>query len=292
MIDNQFKGSGNHYSLDKQSYSRFGLLDEPYFYINGHNFRVGTNAESKSEINIVKNKMYVPGKSWGYTDMQWTNFSGETLTIEVYSRTWEEYKGDPVQPDNGGIPNFYNRKVTPHAVLKYWAQNFTTCHVETNLQAFEPGDYKIDEFSQSNPDSDFIVTKLTLVQYEKPNEIEQTYNQAVVNNAGDTSSLNALTEEVREMANHTQTCGCTSTTDASKCTAVPNIEVLAIQNHLQQWGYFPSYSYGVGNITPNGKFCYYTTQALKKFQEDRGIEVTGNFDEVTKSHFMKKLEGI
>ncbi|RAP49735.1 MAG: hypothetical protein BZ138_07250, partial [Methanosphaera sp. rholeuAM270] len=189
----------NHYKLDEQSKEKYNIdEDKPYFYINGHPFEISTGAESKSEINIVKNKMYVHGKAWGYTDMQWTNFSGETLTIEVYSRTYERYKGDKVQPDQGGLPDneIYPEdekgiKLTPHGALKYWAQTFVTCKILTNLDAFESGDYKIDEFSQTNPDADFIVTKLTLMQYEKPGLEAQTYSQAGMINTEDTSELSA-----------------------------------------------------------------------------------------------------
>lgn len=295
MIENQYNTRGNNYSLDKHSYDVLSLDEKPYFYINGHEFNVSTKAESKSEINIVKNKMYVPGKNWGYTDMQWTNFSGESLSLEIYSRINDKYTGKHVQPDNGGISDFYTQNetgLTPHAVLKYWAQMFVTCHVETNLHAFESGDYKIDEFSQTQPDTYFVITKLTLLQYEDNREKEQTYNQTAQLNTKDTSRLNAQSSQISGFSNHTQDCVCTSKTDASECIASPNEEVGVIQLYLQQWGYFPSYSYGIGNIEVNGKYCYHTTQAIKKFQEDRGIETTGNFDEVTKSHFVKKLEGL
>lgn len=293
MIGNRYNTTSNTYYLDKESSKQGSVEDNtPYFYINGYNFRVGTNAQSKSEINLVKNKMYVPGSNWGYTDIQWTNFTGEELTIEVYSRVTDVYYGEHSQPANGGNLDFYNVTRTPHAVLKYWAQTFVICHVETNLHAFESADYVIDEFSQTNPDADFVVTKLTLLQYEKPGDIEQTFHQelGVVNK--DTSYINAQTSEVRELSFHGQQCYCTDITDASECTASYNEEVELIQKLLQQWGYFPTYSYGIGNIEPNGKFCWYTTQALRKFQEDRGIEVTGNFDEITRGQFMRILEGI
>jgi len=292
MLDKNFKTKYNFYKIDEKSYEQVGILDVPQFFINGYEFHVGTNAETKSEINIVKNKMYVPGKSWGYNDIQWTNFSGESLSLEIYSRTYEEYTGEETQPPNGGDPTFYRTKRTPHAVLKYWAQTFVTCHIETNLHAFESGDYKIEEFSQTQPDADFVITKLSFIQYERPGEMEQTYNTAIDSNVTDTSQFTAQAIELLSFSNHAQTCGCTATTDSSQCTASYNGEVEIIQKYLQQWGCFPSYLNGIGDVIVNGKFCYHTTQALRKFQEGQGIEVTGKFDETTKNRFLKKLTEI
>ena len=237
--------------------------------------------------------MYVPGKNWGYTDIQWTNFSGETTDLETYSRNTDKYLGEPVHPDNGGIVDFYNTTRTPHAVLKYWAQNFVRCVVKTNLQAFESGTYVIDTFNQSNPHSDFVITQFTLIQYEKPGEIEQTYWQTIEEEDNrSTASLTAQSKEVESLGNHIQNCKCTATTPQEECTATYNVEVEIIQKYLQQWGYFPSYVYGIGDVELNGKFCYHTTQALRFFQEDCGLEVTGDFNDLTKSYFIKKLEGI
>lgn len=267
------------------------VKNKPYFYINGYNFKIGTDTKSKSGINLIKNKMYVPGKNWGYTDIQWTNFSGEELTLNIFSRIYDEYTGDPAQPLNGGISTFYDEKRTPHAVLKYWAQNFVPCVIKTNLQAYESGTYVIDEIAQHNPHYDFIVTSLTLLQFERPGEIEQTYWTAEKISES-TASMNAQTYEVSQLGPHIQNCSCTVTTPKEECTASFNPEVEIIQKYLQQWGYFPSYSYNTGKITVNGRFCYWTTQALRRFQEDRGIEVSGDFNDITRSHFMRKLEGI
>ncbi len=283
----------NKYALDNTSYQSYAIDEhKPCFYINGHNFQIGTNAESKPEINLVENKMFVAGKSWGYTDIQWTNFSGTTLDIEVYSRTYELYRGDPVQPANGGISDFYSVGKTPHAVLKYWAETFTVCHIETNLHAFEPGDYVIKDISQRNPDADFVVTKLTLIQYERPGEIEQTYHTNLTITPKSTAYLTAQVSEVEKLDKHAQSCNCDSDTPSEECNATSNDEVAIVQRYLQQWGYFPSYVRGVGRIQINGKFCYHTTQALKNFQKSRGIEITGAFDETTKKEFVKKLQGI
>lgn len=281
------------YILDQTSNLKYAIDEvDPHFYINGHEFNVSTNAESKPEINLVENKMFVPGKSWGYTDIQWTNFSGTTLDLEIFSRTYDEYKGDPVQPANGGISSFYDSKKTPHAVLKYWAETFTVCHIETNIHAFEPGDYVIKDISQKSPTADFVVTKLTMIQYERPGETAQTYHTSLTVNPKNTAYMNAQTNEILKMANHAQTCSCNADTPANECTAGTNLEVSQIQKHLQQWGYFPSYINSVGKVNANGRFCYHTTQALKNFQKDRGIEVTGAFDSKTKEEFIKKLEGI
>jgi len=266
---------------------------KPYFYINGHDFPINMSADSESTINLIKNKMYVAGKNWGYTDIQWTNFTGEEITLETYSRNTDVYQGEPAQPNNGGIYDFYNESRTPHAVLKYWAQNFVQCIVKTNLEAFENGTYVIDTFKQSNPSDDFVTTQFTLIQYEKPGEIEQTYwKPEDIDVLRSTAQLSAQSQEVSNLTNHTQNCSCTEITPKEKCTATFNVEVEIIQKYLQQWGYFPSYVYGKGNIEVNGKFCYYTTQALRNFQEDCGIDVTGEFNDLTKSYFIKKLEGI
>lgn len=262
----------------------------PHFYINGYNFNVSVNAEAESELNIVKNKMYVAGKRWGYTDMQWTNFTGEKITCEIYSRATDEYTGDMKQPDNGGIDNFFNTKRTPHAVLKYWAQTFTKCYIQTNIQSFESGLYIIDSISQSSPHHNFIVTKLTFQQYERTNDVSQTYWTPA--NLKNSTKISAQYRTIERMVFHKQGCKCTDETPGEECSATSDKEVKQIQTFLQQWGYFPSYSGTTGKITANGKFCWYTTQALRKFQQARGIEVTGNFDQMTKANFMKKLSTI
>lgn len=263
---------------------------DPHFFINGYNFKVSTDAEAKSELNLVKNKMYVAGKQWGYTDIQWTNFTGETIDVDIYSRATDIYTGEKAQPNNGGISDFYNVDRTPHAVLKYWAQTFVPCKIVTNIQAFESATYVIDEISQKSPHHNFIVTKVSFIQYEKYGEIEQTYWEPAA--LKETININAQTYAIRDMSEHTQYCFCTKDTPSDECTASYNPEVEYIQELLQQWGFFPSYVRSVGKIQVNGRYCYYTTLALQKFQESRGIEVTGDFDMMTKSHFMRKLEGM
>lgn len=263
---------------------------EPYFWINHYDFKVSTSAEAKSELNLVKNKMYVAGKQWGYTDIQWTNFTGETIDVEIYSRATDKYTGEEAQPRNGGLPDFYKTDRTPHAVLKYWAQTFVPCKIVTNIQAFESGTYVIDEISQTSPHHNFIITKCSFIQYEPSDEIVQTYWSPA--KLKPTTEINAYTFAVRDLKYHTQGCFCDKDTPSDNCTAVYSSDVEFIQKLLQQWGYFPTYARGVGKIEPNGRFCYYTTLALQMFQEDRGIDITGDFDMMTQSHFMRKLEGI
>ena len=201
--------------------------EEPYFYINGYDFKISVNAEAESELNIVKNKMYVAGKRWGYTDMQWTNFTGEKITAEIYSRATDEYTGDMKQPDNGGIDNFFNTKRTPHAVLKYWAQTFTKCYIYTNIQSFESGLYIIDSLSQSSPHHNFIVTKLSFQQYEKGDDIDQTYWTPA--NLKNSTKYTAQYQTIEKMVFHKQRCACKDTTKAEECTAKADNEVKTIQ---------------------------------------------------------------
>lgn len=271
------------------------MVEEPYFYINGHNFNVSIDAESTSEINLIKTKMFVAGKNWGYTDIQWTNFTGETIKCKIYSRTHDDpYTGEHVQPTENGIYGFYNdsANLTPHGVLKYWAQNFVPCEVVTNIHSFESGTYVIDEFSQTNPSTDFVATNITLLQYEKPGEIEQTYWTTTGSETRDTTELTAQYKELEAIGYLSQACACSEDTESEECTASYDDNTMKIQKYLKQWGYFPSYVHGTGKIEINGKFCYHTTQALRRFQERRGIEVSGEFDETTKEHFLKILGGI
>lgn len=269
--------------------------NKPYFYINGHLFNVSVDSEATSEIKLVKTRMFVSKKSWGYNDIQWTNFTGETLDLTIYSREYDDvYTGEETQPDWGGITDFYKTKRTPHAVLKYWAQNFVPCVVKTNIQSFESGTYVIDEFGQSNPSNYFVETKLKLVQYEKPEEVTQTYWKSEETKTStkntDTSKLTASTKEITSLGQHSQKCTCTSTTKSTDCKATVEDDVKIIQKYLKEWGYFLLYSRLVGNVPITGKYCYYTTQAIKQFQLDRGLTITGNFDIETKNEFLKKVK--
>lgn len=268
--------------------------NKPYFYINGHLFHVRTDSESESEIQLNKTKMYVPSTNYGYTDIQWNNFTGETIDLTIYSTTDEVYSGDHVQPPDGtGAKDFYKTPRTPHAVLKYWAQFGIVCTVKTNIQAHESGNYLIDDgITQSSPQPNFIITKLKLIQYEKPEEMIQTYwkpNQTATNNKN-TSQLSASYMEIKEVTTPLkQTCLCKKSTDASNCTASSIDGVQIIQKYLQKWGYLP-WAIGSYNISVNGKFCYNTTQALKNFQEKNKLTVTGTFNLETKEAFLKKIQ--
>ena len=260
----------------------------PYFIINGYDFKIDTDAVSESELNLIKNRMFVSNKAWGYNDIQWTNFSGENIDLTVYSRRSDKYTGDKAQPEDGGISDFYETERTPHAVLKYWSQNFVVCTVKTNLQSFENGNYVIDTFKQSSPTFDFIVTDMTLVQYEQPSEVNQSY-YSPVNYDVNTALLNAGISEVRELKLHSQSCDCNQYTPALQCTATAQEDVKVIQKYLMDWGYFPNYTKDTGNINPNGKYCYTTTVAVMKFQKDMGIPVSGDFTDETRTAFIKKI---
>ena len=269
-----------------------GLLKPThYFYINGYKFNVLNDSKSDSDIDISKTKMFVSNKSYGYTDIQWNNFTGENIDLTIVSRTTEVYTGDHVQPDEGGITTFYNYSRTPAAVLKYWAQNFVPFNVVTNIQAHESSRYTVDEggFSQENPTPTVTLTHLKLIQYEKPYEMEQTYFQNETITKTSSVTLSAVAQEIEKVGELKQTCHCTVNTPSDKCTASNNEEVELIQKYLQLWGYFPFYLRKTGIITTNGKFCYYTTQALKKFQEDNKLTVNGVFTAETKAQFIKKL---
>ena len=131
---------------------------------------------------------------------------------------------------------------------------------------------------------------MSFIQYEKPGQIDQTYwsNQQI--GWKSTTELSAQWKEVNALGNHAQDCSCDQNTPSEKCTARVDKEVEVIQKYLQQWGYFPSYTDGE-KISVNGRFCYNTTQALRRFQEHRGIEITGNFNDLTKEHFKRILGG-
>ena len=265
--------------------------DYSYFKINGYNFRLSTDSSSESELNLVINRMFLPDKLWGYNDIQWTNFTGENMNLTIYSRIYDVYTGEEAQPEleSVAIKDFYKTPRTPHAVLKYWSQNFVPCEVSTDLESFEGGRYIIESIKQTNLTYDFIQTDLTLKQYEKPQEQIQTYWRPQDYVLPDTSYMTAKAEEIQRLTFHTQTCDCKETTPADECTTVSNSEVRLIQTWLQKWGFFPAYTRLTGSINVNGKYCYHTTQAIKKFQETMGIPITGDFTDETKSKFLKKV---
>lgn len=273
---------------------------DPYFYINGHDFRISVDSTSESELNLVKTKMYVPDSAWGYNDIQFTNFSGDIQTLTAFSRITETYIGEEAQPEESGqgIADFYNTPRTPHAVLKYWAENFVPCNVKTNLQSFENGKYVIETFKQRNPTFDFVVTDFTLAQYETPSELKQTYYSPVEYDEN-TILLSAEVEEIEMIKEgrgdvnsielYSQTCDCNEFTPALQCTATVEENVRIIQQYLQDWGYFPSYTHTTGSIEPTGKYCYTTTQAIMSFQMDEGIPVNGDFTEETRLKFLRRI---
>ena len=125
--------------------------------------------------------------------------------------------------------------------------------------------------------------------YEKPTEQVQTYWKPKEYVLPNTSYMTAKATEIQNLSYHSQMCDCTEYTPAEQCTTVRNSEVVVIQSWLQKWGYFPVFSRTTGQIVANGKYCYYTTQAIKKFQENMGIPITGEFTEETKSKFLKKV---
>ena len=266
------------------------IPQKPEFKINGYDFRVDTDIESESEINLVKTKMYVPNKAWGYNDIQWTNFTGESIELTIYSRITDKYTGEEAQPKdvNMGIKDFYKKTRTPHAVLKYWAQNFVKCELKTDLQAYENGTYVIESFKQSNPTYDFVVTDLTLIQYEEPSEINQSYYSPAPYIV-DTSLLAAGVDEIQQLELHSQSCDCNEFTPAMQCTSPIQDDVKVIQKYLQDWGYFPTYTKQTGTIKPSGRYCYTTTIAIMKFQKAYGIPVSGDFTEETRRVFLKKI---
>ena len=264
---------------------------KPYFIINGHDFKLDVDAESTSELNLVKTKMYSPESMWGYNDIQFTNFTGESIDGVIYSRTTDVYTGDEAQPEveARAIKDFYKTPRTPHGVLKYWAQNFVPCKIVTDLQSFNDGTYVIEEIKQKNLELDFVKTTLTFAMYEKPSEMNQVYWSAVEYHDVNTTQLSTTAQTVMALPLFKQTCLCEQTTPAEFCTASEDIDVKFIQKLLQDWGYFPTYTRETGVITPNGKYCYQTTQAISKFQQDMGIPVTGDFSEATRSKFLKKV---
>ena len=268
---------------------------KPSFVINGYEFHLAKNATAEGELNIVETNIYTPATMYGYKDVQFTNFTGEVLECVIYSRTTEVYTGEHAQPEKEsyGIADFYNTERTPHAVLKYWADNFVPCKIVTNLQAFNNGTYIIKSIKQENLDMDFIQTSLTFIYYYKLKEnYTQVYwspwSKGQFNNAR-TIELSATAQRVIELGYYSQTCGCTDKTPYTQCPGSSNPEVTFIQKLLQDWGYFPKYTDMTKIIVPNGVYCYQTTQAIKRFQEHEGIPVTGDFTEETKSKFLKKV---
>ena len=262
-----------------------------YFKINGHPFRIGLDAKTTSDLNIKQNKMFVAKESWGYTDLQWSNFTGEELQLDIYTRITESYTGDPVQPSWGGVKSFYNTTRTPHSVLKYWAQEGCPCNVLTNLQSYESGVYMITEFSQSSPTYDIVHTELTLRQYEKPENITQTYwkpvepGKTVINNK--TAKLSGTALEISKLEFCEQKCNCTEKSNPQDCTAAASTNVATIQKYLRLFGYLPIYSRTIGRIEISGRFCYHTTQAIKQLQQDYGLTVNGKFNKEVKDVFSK-----
>lgn len=260
-----------------------------YFYMNGHNFIIETDAESTSELNIKENTMFVPSESYGYTDLQWCNFTGEELPLVVYSRITDEYTGDKVQPTDGtGDENFYNGILTPHSVLKYWAQKGIPVKVRTNIESLENGTYLIMEHSQSNPTFDWVVTNLTLKQYEKPEDVIQTY-YAPTHPEQITSvyTLTATATEIRNIQECSQTCNCTEDSDPELCIAPADDNVAVLQKYLRRYGYLPIFTRAYGRINITGRYCYYTTQAVKELQADFGLTINGNCNSEVKKALEK-----
>lgn len=278
-----------------QPYNYYYKADKPSFVINGYEFHLAKNATAEGELNIVENNIYTPNSMYGYKDVQFNNFTGEVFDCVIYSRTTEVYTGEHAQPEkeNMGIADFYNTDRTPHAVLKYWADNFVPCKLVTNLQAYNNGTYIIKSIKQENLELDFVQTTLTMIYYYK---VRENYTQVYwspwsagqFNNAR-TINLSATAQRVMELGYYSQMCGCTSDTPHTECESVGDPEVAFIQQLLQDWGYFPRYTDKTKTITPNGVYCFQTTQAIKKFQEKEGIPVSGNFTEETKHKFLKKV---
>lgn len=268
----------------------------PYFYMNGHNFKIDTDAETESDINLVENRMFVPAEYWGYTDIQWTNFAGEKLPIKVYSRNDTVYRGEAVPPvgtskTDSNVKKMYSNNPSEFAILKYWAQTFVPITLVTNIPAFENGTYVIRSFKQSAPEYNFIVTAMELIQYEKPDETVQTYWRAWGNSTKtDSSKLTAAAKELEKInCPVKQSCVCDENTDYKKCKASVSDSVKLIQRYLQRWGYFLVYSRQTGRVPVTGKFCWYTTQAISNFQRDNGLTIDGVFNTETRKAFIDKL---
>ena len=264
---------------------------QPYFYINGHDFQIEYDAEAESDLGIVTNDMFVSADSYGYKDIQWTNFTGETLPIDVYSRINEKYVGDPEQPnDHTGDETFYNIPRTPHAVLKYWAQRGVPCKVKTNLEAYESGTYIIKEIQYSNLSFTLIKTHLDLIQYENPDEIEQTYWSPTQNTQINTTAnrhLSATAQEIQNIPDCHQTCDCVEDTPPEYCQASIQKEVETLQKYLRRYGYLPIFTRLYGRINMTGKYCYNTTQAVKQLQQDFGLTINGDCNEEVRRALIK-----
>ncbi|WP_292474174.1 peptidoglycan-binding domain-containing protein [Methanosphaera sp.] len=264
---------------------------KPYFYINGHDFPIEYEAESESKLGIVENEMFVSADSYGYTDIQWTNFTGEELPIDVYTRITDTYLGLPVQPnDHSGDETFYNTPKTPHAVLKYWSQRGVPCNVKTNLEAYESGTYIIKAINQSNISFSLIKTHLELTQYEKPDEIEQTYwspTDEIKILAKNNKNISATAQEIQELPDMQQSCNCVEDSPPELCIAPSLPEVETLQKYLRRYGYLPIFSRQYGRINITGKYCYNTTQALKQLQQDFGLTINGDCNEEVRRALLK-----
>ena len=290
-VDYTNKNRTNSFQHDNYYYSP----EKPSFVINGYEFSLSKDATSESELNIVETPMYTPRSMWGYKDIKFNNFTGEVFDCVIFSRTTDIYTGEHAQPEEEelGISDFYDSPRTPHAVLKYWSQNFVPCVVVTNLQAYNDGTYVIKELKQKNLEMDFVESTLTLIYYykykEQHNQVYwKPWSAGQFNNAK-TLEMSTLAQEVLDLDFHSQMCGCTENTPYTECQSTSNPEVELIQRLLQNWGYFPTYSRITGKIVPNGVYCYQTTQAIMRFQEDEGIPVSGDFTEETRSRFLKRV---
>ena len=94
---------------------------------------------------------------------------------------------------------------------------------------------------------------------------------------------------MKGIGEYEQRCSCNATSKYEDCTSSVYDDVMIIQRYLQQWGYFPFYLRNAGVVTVTGRYCYYTTLAVQKFQEDNKLTVTGKFNKETRDCFIKKL---
>ena len=262
-----------------------------YFIMNGHPFNVDLEMESTSTLNIKKTPMYVSSKDWGYNYIQWLSFSGEELKVTVYSKNTESYTGNPVYKGDNRKTNFYDKPKTPHAVLKFWAQNFITVTVESKLQSVENGDYKITDFSQRNMTQDLVRSDFTLTEYnQEDTDITRSYYAPEQPGRNDASDTTGTALELEKIGEHKQTCTCTPGAVTGVCTAPYEEEVVSIQKLLRRVGYYPHYS-SVNNMfqSMDGKYCYYTKKAVEDYQKANGLSVTGVFNKAVKDKLKKEL---
>lgn len=260
-----------------------------YYYMNGYNFRVEVDAESESELNIKENKMFVASSNYGYTDLQWTNFTGEEVPLDVWSRITEVYTGERAHPKTGGDPEFYNETKTPHSVLKYWAQLGVIINVKTNIESMESGTFLIKKFAQSNPTFDWVHTQMTLIQYEKPEDISQSYFAPTLPEEVniDTQPLTATAREIKSIKDCQQTCHCTADSNPDMCVSSPDDNVKVLQKYLRRYGYLPIYTRLFGRINITGRYCYNTTQAVMELQADYGLTVNGQCNKEVREALLK-----